>query len=53
MVRLEDGWSRGWLAYGDQKPTRLRRQQGGEGVMFWAGILDVKMSAATYEDFLK
>ena len=24
-----DGWSRGWLARGAQKPIRLRRQQGG------------------------
>lgn len=65
MVGPEDGWSRGWLAYGAQRPTRLRRQQGGGGVMFWAGIIGnemvgpfrvpegVKMNAATYANFLK
>ena len=52
------------LAYGALKPTRLRRQQGGGGVMFWAGILGNKMVGpfrvpegvkmnATYADFLK
>ncbi|KAM9811568.1 uncharacterized protein LOC133155363 isoform X2 [Syngnathus typhle] len=34
-----DGWSRGWLVDGHHSPTRLRRQQGGGGVMFWAGIM--------------
>ena len=60
-----DGWSRRWLAYSAQKPTRLRRQQNGGGVMFRAGILGhqivgpfrvpdgVKMNSATYAGFLK
>ena len=30
-----DGWSRGWVVDGHHVPTRLRRQQGGGGVMFW------------------
>ena len=34
-----DGWSRGWVIRGDQYPTRIRRQQGGGGVMLWAGIV--------------
>ena len=34
-----DGFSRGWLADGSVRPSRSRRQQGGGGVMFWAGIV--------------
>ncbi len=34
-----DGWSSGWLVDGHHVPTRMRRQQGGGGVMFWAGIM--------------
>ncbi len=34
-----DGWRSGWLVDGHHVPTRLRRQQGGGGVMFWAGIM--------------
>ena len=33
-----DGWSSGQLVDGHYVPIRLRRQQGGSGVMFWAGI---------------
>ena len=33
-----DGFSRGWIGHGFETPFRLRRQQGGGGVMFWAGI---------------
>ena len=33
-----DGWSSGWLLYGRLPEVRTRRQQGGRGVMFWAGI---------------
>ena len=59
-----DGWSRGWLVNGHHVPTRLRRQQGGGGVMFWAGIMGrelvgpfrvpdgVKMTSAKYVEFL-
>ena len=34
-----EGWSKGWVIRGDQCPTRIRRQQGGGGVMLWAGIV--------------
>lgn len=59
-----DYWSRGWLAIGASRPVRVKRQQGGGGVMFWAGIIDdrlfgpfrvckgVKMTAASYITFL-
>src|SRR4029434_6865577 len=59
-----DGWSSGWLVNGHHVPTRLRRQQGGGGVMFWAGIMGrelvgpfrvpdgVKMTSAKYVEFL-
>lgn len=60
-----DGWSGGWLVDGHPMQTRLRRQQGGGGVMFWAGIMGreivgpfripdgVKMTSITYVEFLK
>lgn len=60
-----DGFGRGWLQNGKALPTRLRRQQGGGGVMFWAAIHDniligpfrvpdgVKMNAAGYVQFLR
>lgn len=38
-----DGWSRGWLREGVPLPTRVRRQQGGGGVMFWAGIVGERL----------
>ncbi|CAI9567366.1 unnamed protein product [Staurois parvus] len=59
-----DGWSSGWLVEGHPVPTRLRRQQGGGGVMFWAGIMGtelvspfrvpkgVKMTSAKYVEFM-
>ncbi|CAI9606954.1 unnamed protein product [Staurois parvus] len=59
-----DGWSSGWLVDGHPVPTRLRRQQGGGGVMFWAGIMGtervgpfrvpegVKMTSAKYVEFM-
>ena len=34
-----DGWCRGWLVNGTDKPSRARRQQGGGGVMFWAALI--------------
>ena len=34
-----NGWSRGWVAHGRATPTRFKRQQGGDGVMIWAGII--------------
>ena len=38
-----DGWSKGWLRNEVRIPPRLRRQQGGGGVMFWAGIVGEKL----------
>ena len=34
-----DGWTRGWVQNGRQSLYRIRRQQGGGGVMIWAGII--------------
>jgi transposase len=60
-----DGWAKGWVFHGDDCPTRMRRQQGGGGVMFWAGIIGddvigpfrvpegVKLTSTTYCQFLK
>ena len=59
-----DGWSKGWLREGVPLPTRIRRQQGGGGVMFWAGIVGetlvgpfkvpegVKITSDAYINFL-
>ena len=55
----------GWLLNGATPQSKIRRQQGGGGVMIWAGIntdaivgpfavLDgVKMNAQSYAEFLK
>ena len=60
-----DGWARGWCDAKALCPQRIRRQQGGGGVMFWAAIIHdklvgpfrvkdgVKMTAPTYIAFLK
>ena len=60
-----DGWSKGWVSLGRDRHRRLRRQQGGGGIMIWAGIIGgvlvgpwrvpegVKMTAATYIAFLQ
>ena len=60
-----DGFSRGWISHGFETSFRLRRQQGGGGVTFWAGICKdtligpfmveegVKMNSEAYCDFLK
>ena len=60
-----DGWARGWVAKGQPTPTRIRRQQSGGGVMFWAAILDkdligpfrvpdgVKINSVGYCEFLQ
>lgn len=60
-----DGWSSGWLRHGSTSPERMRRQQSGGGVMFWAGIIGqelvgpfkvpegVKLTSDTYVKFLK
>ncbi|CAJ0944200.1 unnamed protein product [Ranitomeya imitator] len=60
-----DGWIRGWISKGQRAPLRLRRQQGGGGVLVWAGIIKdelvgpfrvedgVKMNSQTYCQFLE
>lgn len=59
-----DGWARGWVLNGRQARNRFRRQQGGGGVMFWAGLLGntivgpfrveqgVKLNSRNYCSFL-
>ena len=34
-----DGWAKGCVFNGDNCPNRMRRQQGGGGVMIWGGII--------------
>ena len=60
-----DGWMSGWLLNGATPQRSIRRQQGGGGVMIWAGIINdaivgpfavpdgVKMDAQSYVKFLK
>ena len=60
-----DGWRREWCDTKALCPQRIRRQQGGGGVMFWAAIIHdelvgpfrikdgVKMTAPTYIAFLR
>ena len=60
-----DGWASGWVHKDAEKPTHLRHQQGGGGIMFWAGIIDdtlvgpfmveegVKLTSKTYCEFLE
>ena len=59
-----DGWARGWLMEGGTVPVRLKRQQGGGGIMIWAAIQKdcligpfrvddgVKMNSQNYCEFL-
>lgn len=59
-----DGFARGWIRQGHIVPANLRRQQGGGGVLFWAGIHNqnligpfkvddgVKMNSISYCDLL-
>ena len=60
-----DGWTGGWYYNEGLRPQRIRRQQGGGGVMFWAAIIGnelvgpfrvpdgVKIIAKLYIDFIK
>ena len=60
-----DRFCRGWLHTAAEIPHRLRRQQAGGGVMFWAGIVynqvvrpfrvpeGVKMDSNSYQLFLR
>ncbi|MEM9078998.1 MAG: transposase [Bacteroidota bacterium] len=59
-----DGWAKVWNPTGAKTPHRFRRQQGGGGVMFWAGIIGdelvgpfrvpegVKLTSKSYINFL-
>ena len=38
-----DGWRRGWLQKNTSPRLRYKRQQGGGGVMIWAGIIGDKI----------
>jgi transposase len=61
----QHGWAKGCVFNGDNCPNRMRRQQGGGGVMIWGGIIGnaiigpfrvpegLKLSSATYCPFLK
>jgi len=60
-----DGWSKGWVVNGRDPHHRFRRQQGGGGIMIWAGIIGgimvgpwrvpegTKITADAYIAFLK
>uniref|UniRef100_A0A8C6PEG7 Tc1-like transposase DDE domain-containing protein n=1 Tax=Nothobranchius furzeri TaxID=105023 RepID=A0A8C6PEG7_NOTFU len=60
-----DGWAHGWIGKGQRAPVRLRRQQGGGGVLVWAGIIKdelvgpfrvedgVKLNSQSYCQFLE
>ncbi|KAJ1140490.1 hypothetical protein NDU88_006842 [Pleurodeles waltl] len=60
-----DGWAPGWIGKGQRAPVRLRRQQGGGGVLVWAGIIKdelvgpfrvedgVKLNSQSYCQFLE
>ena len=60
-----DGWAKGWVLDGEEAPTRMKRQQGGGGVMIWAGIVHrtiigpfkvdegVKLNSVSYCAFLE
>ena len=59
-----DGWAKVWNPLGAPTPHRFRRQQGGGGAMFWAGIIGkelvgpfrvpeaVKLASKSYTAFL-
>ncbi|XP_067257989.1 uncharacterized protein [Chanodichthys erythropterus] len=63
--KAENGWARGWIGKGQRAPVRLRRQQGGGGVLVWAGIIKdelvgpfrvedgVKLNSQSYCQFLE
>ena len=38
-----DGWEKYWTPQGSSRPQRIRRQQGGGGIMMRAGILGNKL----------
>ncbi|CAJ0951401.1 unnamed protein product [Ranitomeya imitator] len=65
ILDLPDGWARGRISKGQRAPLRLRRQQGGGGVLVWAGFNKdelvgpfqvedgVKLNSQTYCQFLE
>ena len=53
-----DGWMSGWLLNGTTPQSKIRRQQGGGGVMIWAGIINNQIVGPfrvpkSYVDFLQ
>ena len=62
---VPDGWAKGWVYNGETCHTRMRCQQGGGGVLIWAGFIGdelvgpfrvpdgLKLTVATYCEFLK
>ncbi|KAI3351297.1 hypothetical protein L3Q82_005846 [Scortum barcoo] len=62
---VKNGWARGWISNGHRAPLRLRRQQGGGGVLVWAGIIKdelvgpfrvedgLRLNSQTYCQFLE
>ena len=44
-----DSWSSGWILHGRQPGVRIRRQQGGGAVMFWAGIMQRRYHYSTFQ----
>ncbi|MCI4386771.1 hypothetical protein PGIGA_G00066450 [Pangasianodon gigas] len=60
-----DGWARGRINNGNRVPVRVRHQQGGGGVLLWAGIINdelvgrfqvedgLKINSKTYCQFLE
>ena len=58
LLMAPDGWMSGWLLNSTKPQSRIRRQQGGGGVVIWAGIMNdvpdgVNMNAKSYVEFLK
>ena len=41
-----DVWAKGWIFTNSDVPVTKRRQQGGESVMIWAGIVDQTIIAS-------
>ena len=49
-----DGWDPGWISNGHRAPLRVRRQQGGGGVLVLTGIIkDELVGPFRVEDGLK
>ena len=42
-----DEWSKGWFGFGGKLHHRVRRHQGGSGVMLWAGIINGELVGPT------